>query len=366
MSRSVEELRDLLDKAEALPYGPGQIAAIEQVLRHVDAAGDRELAFDTRMAATNAYVFGGEPVKSFVTFSWCLNDFDRNPASYHSYWKHSLLWHFKYMVSGMLKFPEVPLARTVAVLDEMERRYRAVGEQLQPVYSYRYFVADHIGDTDAAARWYERWVTAPRSNLSDCAGCDPSSQMYHLVAMGRDAEAVALGEGALAKPLGCVEQPQGVLSGLMVPYVRLGRPEDAADAQRRSYRVFRRNIADFGDIAEHVEFCARTGNEHLGLEIFQRHLDWLPKSPSPARAMDFCASGGLLLRRLTELGHGDAPVRHGERTVAVRELAGEMAAEAHRIATRFDARNGTGARTDAVTRTLSAEPYGVTVPLNAR
>ena len=122
--KTVDELWQLLNESRHLPFGAGQIAAVEQVLRHADATGDRHLMFASRMQATEAYVTGGEKAKSFVTFSWSLSDFDREPAPFHQRYQHTLLWHFKYMITALVDFPEIPLARTYAVLDDMERRYR--------------------------------------------------------------------------------------------------------------------------------------------------------------------------------------------------------------------------------------------------
>ena len=69
MSRSTEELWGLLQEAHRMPYGAAQIAVIEQVIRHADALGDRELGYQARILATTAYTYGGEVAKSFVTFS---------------------------------------------------------------------------------------------------------------------------------------------------------------------------------------------------------------------------------------------------------------------------------------------------------
>lgn len=367
MAYSVEDLREMLSRTYGLPYGPGKTAAIEQVLRHTDAAGDPELSFDVRMMATDAYALGGEPAKSMVTFSWCLAEFDRDPGrDYHEAWSDTLLWQFKYMVDDFVSFPGVPLARTYALLDDMERRYREAGEQTQAVYHYRHVVARHVGDAEAAAHWYERWVTAPRDELSDCIGCDPRGMMSHLISTGRYADAIELGEATLAQPLVCVQQPQSVQNALMFPYLRTGRGQDAAEMQRRSYRAIKNDVSDMGDVGEHLEFCAVTGNEHRGLEMLERHLSWVPQAPSPVVLMDFAAAAGLLLRRLSELGHGDAPVRRGEESVPARELGAEMVKTARDLAAQFDARNGTAARSAGVERTLAATPNEVTVTLNDR
>ncbi|MFC4949673.1 hypothetical protein [Pseudonocardia sp. GCM10023141] len=365
-----DELWRAMGEAHAMPYGAGQIAAAEQIIRRADATGDAHLRFAARMLGTVAYVWGGERGKSFVTFSWCLADFDRSPSAYHEHYTHSLMWHFKTMIGSLVSFPDVPLDRTCTVLDDMERRFREAGHSLAAVHKSRHMVARCVGDTAAAEHWYRRWVTAPRDDLSDCAGCDPSTQVAYLAEQGRDEEAVALAEPVLAGQLGCSEQPQGVLTALLVPYVRTGRLEQAAEAHRRAYRRLRVNLADLADIAEHIAFCARTGNEVRGLEILERHLHWLDRAPTPDAAMEFAAAGALVLRRLAA-AHSELRVRRpafGERAVAevgVAELAAELAAMATGLAARFDARNGTAHRSAVVAGVLAAEPLVEHLPLSA-
>ena len=90
-----------------MPYGAARIALVEQVIAHADAMHLDDLQFHARMVATGSYTHGGEPAKSFVTFSWCLAEYDRDPASYRNS-THTLLWHFKYMVSALRKVPGDP------------------------------------------------------------------------------------------------------------------------------------------------------------------------------------------------------------------------------------------------------------------
>ena len=92
------------------------------------------------MTATEAYQRGGEPARAFVTFAWCLAEYDRHPDRYQD-WYSLLLWYFKYVVPSLTTFPEVPLDRTYAVLDDMQRRYQAGGHSLHAVYQYRWLVA---------------------------------------------------------------------------------------------------------------------------------------------------------------------------------------------------------------------------------
>ncbi|MEV4491156.1 hypothetical protein AB0K04_13675 [Micromonospora coxensis] len=364
---SDDDLWRVLHEIHNMPYGAGQVAALEQLLRRADAGDDRNLAFAARMQATTAYVYGGEPAKSFVTFSWCLAEYDRDPQPYHQRFTHQLLWHFKYMVNAMLKFPELPLDRTYAVLDDMERRYRDTGHTLQAVHKHRYLVAAHVGAHDEAAEWYRKWLTTPRDALSDCAGCDPTTQVQHLTEAGRADEAVALAEPVLAGRLTCNEQPQAILTALLPAYLGTGRRDAARDAHREAYRRLRSNLSDLWDIADHVEFCTVTGNEARALELVERHLDWLDRAPTPAAGMHFAAAASAALRQAPDeltvhrRASGDRPA--GE--VPVGTLADELAGTATALAARFDARNGTSYQSERIARRLAARPEGEHLPLSA-
>ena len=349
-----DELDRMIRQSWSMPPGAGRIAAAEEAVRQADALADPNLAFDARMAATEAYQRGGEPAKTFVTFSWCLAEYDRNPGERSRWDAHLLLWFFKYVVSSLTRFPEVPLDRTYAVLDDMQRRYLAGGHSLHAVYQHRWVVAHHLGDTDAAASWYEKWCAAPRDDNSDCVGCDPTSKVTHLSSTKRYEEAVALAVPVLAGQLTCDEQPQAILTELLTPYLRTGRLDEARDAHRRSYRALRGNLADLGSISSHVRFCAVTGNEPRALEIVERHLDWLDRAPSPHSEMYFAAAAGMVLRRLAASGHGDLPVRRREQSAA--EVGEELAARAIAIAQRFDARNGTTHQSDLIAQWLDLAP----------
>jgi tetratricopeptide (TPR) repeat protein len=371
MAYGEEELWNLLRRAYDLPYGAAQIALVEQIVQHADAGGFDDLCFQARMLATTAYVYGGEPAKSFVTFAWCLARYDEDPGRRSQRDQRLLLWHFKYMVNGLTKFPEVPLARTTAVIDDMEQRYSAGGHSMHAVYTQRWRVAHHLGDAEAADEWYARWCATARDENSDCVGCDPTSKVVHLTSQDRDEAAVALAEPVLAGQLTCVEQPQAILTELLVPYLRTSRLDEARDAHRRAYRALRANLADLEPVAQHVRFCSVTGNEARGLELVERHLSWLDRSPSPYATMAFCAAAAHALDRLVRAGRDDVTVHRpasGDRPAGdapAAELAPALAAQARHIAAEFDRRNGTGHQSGLVDAWLAAEPLVRHLPLSA-
>jgi tetratricopeptide (TPR) repeat protein len=362
MSHSEQDLADRLDQVGRMPYGRGQVAAVEELLRHVDASGSDRLKYVTRLLATTAYQYGGEPAKAFVTFSWCLAAYDRGEGDPSQ--DHHLFWYFKWMVSSLTMFPEVPLDRTYGVLDDMERRYRLAGHTLNPVHQHRRLVAQHVGDRETAAEQYRLWCATPRGAMADCIGCEPTAKVAYLAWQDRHEDAVALALPVLDGQLTCVEQPHTILTELLIPYLRTGRLTEAAEAHRSAYRAIQGNRAELTSVADHVGFCARTGNHARALELVERHLGWLDEPPTPFADMRFSAMAAGALSRVADAGHSGLTLRRGSDEIGVAELRDELTERALALAARFDARNGTDEVGRLTAEAIAAEPLVDHLPLS--
>jgi len=355
-----ERAEELLEDARDMPYGAAKTLLVEEAVRTADAAGDVELAFEARMELVEAYQFGAEPGKSFVPFSWCVAAYDAEPDR-HAEHLHSLLWDFKWMVGNLTDFPEIPLMRTYAVLDDMERRWREGGHSLHAVHRYRELVAAHVGDVATELEQFRLWCAAPRDSLSNCIGCDPTGKIEHLTRHQRHGEAVDLAAPVLQGRMTCREQPRQILTALLRPYVHTGQYAEAADAHRRAYRSLRDDRGELEPIANHVEFCALTGNEVRALELVERHLSWIDDAPSPHAEMSFATAAALALRRMAP----DLTVRRrGRADATAGPLADELAERAAAIAARFDDRNGTRKQSELVAQSLAQAPWAEYLPLS--
>jgi hypothetical protein len=367
MSMSAGELRRALSDARQLPYGPARSAALDSVFRHADAAGEEKFAFDGRLDAIWDYSRGGDKAREFLAFSWCLATYDRQPEIADEYAAHHLLWVFKWIVAALPDFPDVPLERTYAVLDDMQRRYQLGGHSLHAVYQHRWVVAQAVGDDDGAEHWYAQMLHAPRGSLSDCRGCVPTDQVWYLARLGRNAEAVEAGTPALDAT--CAAQPKGILTAMLVPYLRTGMLDEAVRAHVTAYRQVRHERDNLAKCGEHALFCGLTGNEARGLEIVEQHLPWLDRPCTPHSELWFCSGAAQVLGRLCETGKGDLTLQRRtddgsarwETTVA--HTRDEMAARARELAARFDARNGNTATSERISRRIHTEPLVDSLPL---
>ncbi|GAA0603949.1 hypothetical protein HPO96_18475 [Kribbella sandramycini] len=354
------ELIDLLQRAEGAPYGKVRSALLEDVVRRADAASEAELAFYSRLQLVTAYVMGGEPRKSLVPFARCVADWDAEPERYRDH-SHAFHWCYKYAPSTLAKFPEVPLDRAYAVLDDMEQRWRLSGHSMHAVHQHRWLVAHHIGDTSTAAEQFRLWSTAPRDDLSDCIGCDPTSKVHHLTHVGQTADAVALATTVLDGQLTCAEQPQQMLTALLPAYVAEGMYTEAVDAHRKGYRLLRARVGELSEHADHVAFLARTGNELKAVELIERHAAELAEPPSPWAEMSFAAAAANALSRVDS----DLAIRQPQApSVPAAALAEQLTARALELAAQFDTRNGTTYRSEQIQAVLAAEPWVEYLPLS--
>ncbi|GAB2597017.1 hypothetical protein Aab01nite_72480 [Paractinoplanes abujensis] len=367
MTAADAELERMLAEAHEHGHGPAYFAALDTVFRHADATGRTEFAYRARMNALHDMHYAGEYARAFMTFSWLLATFDRHPELTTSYDEHTLLWRFKWIVWELSQFSGIPLDKTKALLDDMQRRYQAGSHSLHAVHQHRAMMATHLGDLEAAGQWFEQMAAARRDSLSDCQACVPTTEVEYLVARGEYEEAVRVGSPYAFG--GCTEQPQQILSHLLLAYLHTGRTAEAVRAHKSAYQRIRDSRHYLELIALNVQFCGLTGNQEYGLTLVERHLPWLDRPASPYAAMEFASAAALVLRRLIDEGAGDTPVRRATGNGARRwqstaaETHADLVTLARSLAADFDRRNGNSHQSGRVEARLAAAPLADHLPL---
>ncbi len=355
----IAALEQAFRRAQRLPDGDAKVAELERVVEHADALEQERLGFDARMALIVAYQEHTEVWRMLTPFGWCLAAYDREPGRFDDDDAEMLRWYHKWAVSTLRKTPRVGLAQIGAALDDMERRFREGGHSPQAVFMLRCLTARHLGDQEETRAWLARWRTAPRDENSDCTGCDPYKQARVLAWLGDLPAAVDVLEPVLSGAVGCPEQPEKALAGVMIPYLRLGRHDDAARAHVRAYRRHRFERDDFDFLADHLAFCVLAGHHERGLEILAEHLPWYERPSTEKDAMDFAAAGAAVCALAVARGHGEQVVPEAAvdgADVTVAQLGTRLATQARELARRFDVRNLTHEQSRGVERALALAP----------
>jgi tetratricopeptide (TPR) repeat protein len=362
-----DSLRRAMAENSERPEGPARNARAEQLLAEAEKLGIPLAVIEALGHQLKVYNYSSEKDKMFVPFARLLRMWDERPEDFDEYETHSLHWVFKWMSSGMLDQPHVPLASIEKWLGEMEHRYRLAGHSERAVRSAEFSVAAHVGDLPRAERAYAAWLAADRDRMADCHACELHGQGWWQAERGRDAEALLLWRPVLEGEFTCAHEPHTVLASSLVPLLRLGRTDDARAHHLRGFRLVRPMESMRGAYADHVEFCALTGNEARGLELLAERPAYFTDTGQPRSRLDYLSVVALLMDRLVELGLGEREVPGpAGRSWTARELSAHARAEALALAARFDERNGTAYVGERTRARMAQRPLVDRLPLGVR
>ncbi|MEU5539552.1 tetratricopeptide repeat protein [Streptomyces sp. NPDC020362] len=360
-------LRRAMAENSEQPEGPARNARAEQLLAEAEKLNVPLAVIEALGHQLKVYNYSSEKDRMFVPFARLLRLWDEHPQDFDEYEAHSLHWVFKWVSAGMLDQPHIPLASIEKWLAEMEHRYRLAGHSERAVRSAEFSVAAHTGDLERAQRAYTAWLAADRDRMADCHACELHGQGVWQVRRGSDAEALRLWRPVLEGEYSCAHEPHSVLASSLTPLLRLGRPDEARAHHLRGFRLVRSMESMRGAFADHVEFCALTGNEARGLELLAERPAYFTDTGHPRSRLDFLVVVALLMDRLTGLGLGERQVPGpAGRSWTAHELAAHARAEALELAGRFDTRNGTPYVGDRARARMAQRPLVERLPLGVR
>ncbi|MEU9571596.1 tetratricopeptide repeat protein [Streptomyces massasporeus] len=362
-----DALRAAMAENSGQPEGPARNTRAEELLTAAEKLNIPLAVIEALGHQLKVYNYSSEKGKMFVPFARLLRMWDERPEDFDEYETHSLHWVFKWVSAGMLDQPHIPLASIEKWLGEMEHRYRLAGHSERAVRSAEHSVAAHVGDVARAERAYAAWLAADRDSMADCHACELHGQGWWQAEQGRDAEALELWRPVLEGEYTCAHEPHTALASCLVPLLRLGRLDEARTCHLRGFRLVRAMESMRGAYADHVEFCALTGNEARGLELLAERPAYFTDDGQPRSRLDFMSVVALLMDRLTVLGLGDRQVPGpAGREWTARELAAHARGEALALAARFDERNGTAHVSERARARMARQPLVERLPLGVR
>ncbi|MBE1537264.1 hypothetical protein [Actinomadura algeriensis] len=309
-----EELRRRLSAARDLdvekPGGASKetfVAAMEGVLADAEALGDPELLFEARLRygyAMRSDHWRGASSKQAVgevlgVLRKCLLMWHAEPHRYPANHVTAMWTQLFNVVDWYVRFDFEPAGRVHRLLDELERR-------CPPTRPWSRYAIDDArmklearrGNVAEVERLWRRLRAQgpPEEHYLPAGHAASNARMW--TRLGRHDLALAAAAPVLA---GHVPAREDKLfeSVLLLPYLHLGRLDEAVDAHRRTDAP---TGMLYEDVAAHLEFCARTGNERRGMEVLRRNLHLTGLGCGYVVHMWTAAAGALLCRRVCELG----------------------------------------------------------------
>ena len=346
----------LIEQIDETDIGPQERALIDQGLRLAQDIGDERLEYDLRLRLTSSAAWSGDNDAMLSSFAWCLGRHQADPITFPGQIDGNaadLMWQFKWIIGALDASPIFSLAQCAAVLDDMERQYRAENLGLSGVLTARFQHAWAVGDIAEANRLRTQLLATPRDDHSHCDACSRSELAGFAAEFGQEELALSLLDEIIEGGFSCAREPENALSRTLVAQLRAGRVAEAIDAHMRSYRLARRNPDNISIVADNMVFCAMTGNEARGLAMVERHLPWLAHDTlNEAGQLNLLDAIGAVGAAVVAAGHGDQIVRGADADAltsflgphdgpwTVSQLVPVVNQATDRLAVAFNARNG--------------------------
>lgn len=338
----LQQIEELVRSTWELDHGPAKVGVLEEAVRLADAHADVMQGFRLREMLIEAATFGGSPEVAMVAFAWCLAAYDRDPE--RDFNVFGLLWKYKWVLDAVSEYPTIGRDQIRDMLADMERRYRAAGAGLHPVYQMTREVYRYMGDIPAAKAAHALVKKSPRDALSNCAACEEHAQVKYYLDIGKTALAVKKAEPLVAGRLSCAQVPHITYSYLLLPVLFAGDPATAAEYHRRGVRLLGTNPKHVASAARHLSFLAVTDNLPAAARYLEKHLGNALATTCPAWRFEFAAAAAFALDRLAGRPRpprvrvpAGAALPAGLDPAALRD---HFRGEARELAAAFDARNG--------------------------
>lgn len=229
-----ESVQDLMALAHETPYGKKCSALWAEAARRAGAEGLEREELVCYMQLAVAFTLGGEVTRMVAPFMWVDKRRKERPDLVTESMQRSFGWYFKYLMLVLREIPQVPADECFRTLDQMREYYQGLGDSLKPYYLREYYMYTTLGRVEDTEEAYRKWQLANKSDLSDCAACDPQHEVGYLTQRGRWEEAVEVGNRALASSESyCSAQPENMYSHMLVPWLRTGNDAKAWPAHVR-------------------------------------------------------------------------------------------------------------------------------------
>jgi hypothetical protein len=342
------QVRELLRRSEGLEWGPTRVMLAEEAVRLADRHGDAKLGYEARQVLIQAAVFSDLDERAVGPFTWCLAAQDRDPKRFPD--GHTLLWQYKWIIGSADEWPQIPLERLHAMIDDMEARHRQAGFSARSAYRYRLGLAGLMHDAALGRTLFPKWRSAPRDAMADCPACERNVEVRYWNLLGDDGRLLEAAAPILGGALRCTVVPRITYAEVLLPLVRLGRLDEAMAYHEKGHRLSARNTRWVEDAARHIRFLTLTDHPVRAVHMLESHFPF-PHDPIAADRyphFEFALAARFLFERLGAAGretiklrlHPSFPAHQEAGRYDVALLESWFEAEARRLGGLFDARHG--------------------------
>ncbi|SDE52022.1 hypothetical protein [Glycomyces harbinensis] len=335
------ELRQTFNRICAQPSGESRTVALETLLEAVDATGEQPLLNEILAEIVNAFRWSEDSLRHLSAYGRLLRNYDTAPEWFDEHTLYKLHWALHTIGLKMLGRHDVPLASIEAYLLQMRRHYAEAGHSVHPAHQIEYDLAVQLGDGERAAKALAALHSTEINRLDDCEPCVHSAMGSIYAGAGDHERAMQQWAPVLEGGQRCLSEPYRALADSLMPLVELGRLDEARANHLHGYQIIRDKDEMVLPLAQHVRFCALTGNEARAVELLHARAVVFTLALDPIFRLRLLESVQLACAALIARGGGDVQVPGPDGRNARADAAFDrIDAERRDLCERFDRRNG--------------------------
>lgn len=353
MAQNQTDFDTLMQQAEAMPYGPEKLAVLEQAVALADAQKAVSLGVNARFDLIETIMVIGQAERGIQAFDWCLARYDEDKDALDAWQVYDLFWIYKWVLVSARQNPQTSYAHVQALHDDLEKRYYKAGNSPSTAQCYLMLWAMHRGDVEAAARAFSLWQSHPRDNLSDCLACEINHHVMFEILRGNYETALEVAAPLLAGEHSCNIVPRRTYAVLLVPLMKLGRWQQAAEFFEKGWQLEQAEDADarlLDFVAYYLFYLVMVGDYAQALELFQDDVARALSTPDLLDKYEFYVASYALFASLErnnahnidDIGL-DLPKNHAlyqpANIYSIHTLTTFFAENSRELAQRFDKRN---------------------------
>ena len=220
MNDSNPTILDLMTKL----HGTGsheRRALLLEIIDLADAQNDLDSAFTARARYVTACHGASDQLHMISNYGWCLARHDEDPERFPI-----SLWEYKWVVGAANYFSGISRTQLGELVEDMARRFDAIGGSKGPAGVARCEAAASLGDLDQLPALLAEWKDTPKvGRLNDCATCDITSEVFLLTELGRYEDAIIAADPVITGGRSCATQPHYAYADLLAAARSVGDAE---------------------------------------------------------------------------------------------------------------------------------------------
>lgn len=348
------ELNDLLEKAKwAEKKSIEKSDILLQALRLAERLQDVKKVDHIRNEYFDCLFALDRHAEAFPHFALMVNRLDDQENPVHFFEQMSILWKYKWFMSALPKFPNVPKEQILALMDDMERRYLAYNPATQTtLYYYRKKLYSTMGDIETASLYEAKYEASEPSNstfasLSDCSACMLNAKVASALHKGKWAEAIELAQPILLGEKSCESIPQTTYFIVAQAFAKLGQLEEAAEYYEKGVQLLNEERPELTDHLRSICYLVLTRQWDRAVAIFEKNFPKTIGNLNKLESFHFYYASLFLFRHLQgqqdtiALQIPENPLLHAsDGQYAISTVLHALEREVADIATLFDQRNG--------------------------